>query len=352
MEPSRKNLEIKLLGNVSLRLDGQPVTGLPSRAAEALLIYLGFQDRPVPRETLAEFLWADRTPKQGLTNLRTVLTALRRELGDFLVISRKEVGFNHEASYTLDAHSFEHTLGELSPALQSPERLGDLSARQLQTALDYYQGDFLEGFYLRDGRGFEEWAAMERERLRRLAHIGFRRQVQYYLRQGDFPAGIQNAERLLALDPLDENSHRQMMQLLLRDGQRNAAIKQYQRCRELLADELGVVPSPATTRLFDRLRSTPFPPPQKIPPPPTPFIGRGTQIKLGTRRIIDQECRLLSILGPGGIGKTRLAVELAREGRSDSPGALSRRYFLYLPGKCKRSGLPYEHPCRSNGLCI
>ncbi len=322
------------------------------RAAEALLIYLAFQDRPVSRETLAEFLWADRTPKQGLTNLRTVLTALRRELGDFLVITRKEVGFNHKSSHALDALSFEHTLDELSTALQSPEPLGDLIARQLQTALDFYQGDFLEGFYLRDGRGFEEWAALERERLRRLAHSGFRRQVQYYLRQGDFPAGIQNAERLLALDPLDENSHRLMMQLLLRDGQRNAAIKQYHRCRDLLADDLGVEPSPATTSLFERLRTTPFPPPQKIPPPSTPFIGRGAEIKLGTRRIIDRECRLLSILGPGGIGKTRLAVELARRVAQNSPRALFGWHILYLPGECERAGVPDEHHCRSFGFQI
>ena len=179
MDPSQSTLEIRLLGSVSLELEAQPVTGLPSRAAEALLIYLSYQDRPVSRETLAELLWADRTPKQALTNLRTVLTGLRRELGEFLIISRKEVGFNHNAAVTIDAMRFEERLQELSTTLQSPTPLTETASRDLQASLDLYQGDFLEGFYLRDGRGFEEWAALQRERLRRLAHIGFRRQVTY-----------------------------------------------------------------------------------------------------------------------------------------------------------------------------
>ncbi|MBK8620034.1 MAG: hypothetical protein IPN96_23780 [Anaerolineales bacterium] len=76
-------LQLTVLGEVSIQKEGKRVTGLPSRAAEALIIYLAYNQRPVTREKLAELLWADRPLAQALTNLRTILTSLRREVGDF-----------------------------------------------------------------------------------------------------------------------------------------------------------------------------------------------------------------------------------------------------------------------------
>ncbi len=305
---------------MTIKLDGELVSGLPSRAAEALLIYLACHPHPLPRETLAELLWADRSQKQALTNLRTILAGLKRELGDFLTITRQLIGFNHQTDYWLDSAALEAHLKGLEPGLKPDTSPTADEIALLQTALDLYQGDFLAGFFLREGRGFEEWAALQRERLRRLAHDGFRQLVRTHLEQGEYLPGIRYADRLLVLDPYDERTHRQMMLLQARAGNRNAALKHYQVCRERLMEDLGVEPSAATRELFEHLAATPFPPPHNLPQIATPFIGREPEIEAILRRLSSPHGRLVSILGPGGVGKTRLAIEAALRIVQNRPG--------------------------------
>jgi predicted ATPase/DNA-binding SARP family transcriptional activator len=313
-------LQIYLLGNVSINLDNQPVGGLPSRAAEAMLIYLACHDHPIPRETLAELLWADRSQKQALTNLRTILTSLKRELGEYLIITRQSIAFNHAADYWLDTVALEEQLNRLKPALLADSRLDEDEIEQLQNTLDLYQDAFLAGFYLKDGRGFEEWAAVQRERLRRLAYTGFRQLVRTLHDQGDYLNGIRYADQLLLMDPYDEDAHRQMMWLQARSGKRNAALKHFQSCQNRLIEDLGVEPSPATIKVFERLRATSFPPPDNLPQTTTAFIGREVEVKAVLRRLSRSSGRLVSILGPGGVGKTRLAIEAARRIVQTRPG--------------------------------
>ena len=115
----KNNLDLYLLGNVALKLNDRPLVGLPSRAAEALLIYLACHHRPISREVLADLLWSGRTQKRALTNLRTILTSLRRELEEYLVITRQTLAFNHDADYWLDTAAFERQLTQLTPLIQS-----------------------------------------------------------------------------------------------------------------------------------------------------------------------------------------------------------------------------------------
>jgi DNA-binding SARP family transcriptional activator len=103
-------LRISLLGDIAIRLGGDTIAGLPSRAAEALLIYLACNPRPVAREKLAELLWAERSAAQALANLRTILTPLRRELGDYLIVTRHSLAFDHSRAHWLDAAEFEAEL--------------------------------------------------------------------------------------------------------------------------------------------------------------------------------------------------------------------------------------------------
>jgi predicted ATPase len=326
-----KSLIIRLLGHVVIEVDGRPLSGLPSRAAEALLIYLVCHDQPVPRETLADLLWSERTQKQGLTNLRTILTGLRRELDDYLMITRQTLAFNYAATYRLDVAEFESQLNQLQPELQGITPLPPETAHRLQTAIDLYQGDFLATFSLREGPEFEAWVLLKREGLRRLAALGLRRLVAHYLSAHDYQEGLRQAERLLALDPYDDHSRRQMIWLLARSGQRNAALQHYQSYARLLADDLGVEPEPATTALFKRLQNLSLPPPHQLPPEPTPFVGRKTELVEIETTLSRPDCRLLSILGPGGMGKTRLALEIARRFVQQQPGRfLDGVYFAPL----------------------
>ncbi|MCA9933040.1 MAG: hypothetical protein KC415_03915, partial [Anaerolineales bacterium] len=298
-------LTIRLLGGVSIALADQPVTNLPTRKAEALLIYLACQQRPFPREFLAELLWDDRSQEQALANLRSILSSLRRTFKPYLTITRQSVAFNHESEYWLDVAEFEKQLeiGNWKLAgsnLQSP-------ITNLQQTAALYRGHFLEGFYLRDSRGFEEWALLERERLDRTAVSLLWQLVIKHSDNGEYAPALQYTEQLLHLDNLSERAHRQKMLLLARTGQHNAALQHYDACCRLLADELGVEPTPETDTLLAQIRAARETTPPPLPPPPPHFVGRETAQAHLLTLVRNPACRVIPLLGPGGIGKTRPA---------------------------------------------
>ena len=130
-------LEISLLGGLSIEENGQPVTGLASRKAEVLLAYLVCSGEAHARETLADLLWDERPHKQGLANLRAVLTSLRKQFAAYLIITRHTVAFNFESTYRLDTAEFT--------ALLAAAQKRAAAEAQLAEAIDLYRGDFLEG---------------------------------------------------------------------------------------------------------------------------------------------------------------------------------------------------------------
>lgn len=324
-------LTIYTLGQLTILLDGQPLVGLSSRTGEALLIYLMRHRQPLPRQVLADFFWDERAPERAAANLRTLLTMMRKALGNHLLIDRHSVGFKHESDYWLDIAELEDRLTALEPAIHSSAPLTEETANALQGAVDLYRGAFLAGFYLSESRGFDEWMILTQERLRHQVEMGLRRLVAYQVENGLYEDGRVYAGRLLTLDPYYEAGHRQMMWLLTRSGQRNAALEHYQNCRRLLADELGVDPSPATTAVYEQIRALEFPPPSRLPRQPDPFVGREEELTAITRQLAQAGCRLLTLIGPGGMGKTRLAVEAAGRLRQQRPGLfLDGTFFIPL----------------------
>ncbi len=170
-------------------------------------------------------------------NLRTVLASLRKELGDFLEITRETAAVNPDADIWLDVHELETKLG----------------SGLVAEGVNLYHGPFLEGFFIREARGFEDWMYLERERVQRRVLEGLNDRVAFDLQRGAFRLGIENAARLLVMDPLDENAHRQMMLLLACSGQRSAALSQYETCRQTLANELGIEPSEEVQEVYEAL---------------------------------------------------------------------------------------------------
>jgi predicted ATPase len=117
---------------------------------------------------------------------------------------------------------------------------------------------------------------------------------------------------LLQLEPWQESAHQQLMLALARRGDYTAALAQYETCRRLLAEELGVKPMPETTRLYERIRAArDLPYRHHLPSQPTPFIGRETALQELARLLSDPSRRLVTITGPGGAGKSRLALQAA-----------------------------------------
>lgn len=310
-------LVIRLFGGVEIELAGRPLTDLGTRKADALLAYLVCHHRPFAREQLAELLWDEREQQQALANLRSVLSVLGRKLQPYLLITRQTVAFNHDSDYWLDTAEFERLAAETS-------------LTNLQQALSLYRGDFLEGFYLRDCRGFEEWSLVERERLQRLAVSGLRLLVEDCAARGRYQTGLELVDRLLQIDNLSEYAHRQKMNFLLRSDRRNAALHHYEQVSGLLSAELGIEPSPATQALYRRFLALDFPPPCRLPANLTPFVGRQPEIAAILHRLNSPDDRLITILGPGGVGKTRLAIAAAETIARQQPGLFLDGIF-YLP---------------------
>ncbi|RME48522.1 MAG: hypothetical protein D6796_06165 [Caldilineae bacterium] len=308
-------LEIQLLGGMTILKGGQPVQGLASRKAAALLVYLACTGRPHPREMLADLLWDDRSQAQAMSNLRVLLSSLRKQLGDYVTITRYEAAFDTGSDYRLDTVELAAEVEAARQALQESRLLSPEGAARLAKAVALYRGDFLAGFHIADSLGFEEWRLLEQERLRRLAIEGLHILADHYLQTGDYQAGIEQATRLLELDFLYESAHRLLMLLLARSRRRSAALQQYETCVSVLQAELGVDPSPETTALYDRIRVAPVTLPLNLPPDSTPFVGRGVELAGIVNRLTDPACRLLTLVGPGGIGKSRLAIQVARNCR-------------------------------------
>jgi len=316
-----ETLEVRTLGGLTILHNGTAITGFDSRKVPALLVYLACAERPQSREVLAELFWEDRPQSQSQSNLRVALSNLRKTVGPFVDITRDTAGMS-DGGWQVDAFAFEERLTHAGkdPAL-------------LEKAIALYRGDFLEGFYI-DGQGFEDWALLERERLRFRAMEALDRLIDCHVSQRDYAGGIAAATRLLHLDPLREKTHRQLMQLLALSGEREAALGQYDTCRRMLADEFGVQPAPETTALYQRIRAgelvpepvtlaetytepEPAPAPEwqrprhNLPPQPTSFVGREPDIAAIIEQLAAPDCRLLTLVGPGGMGKTRLALAVA-----------------------------------------
>jgi DNA-binding SARP family transcriptional activator/predicted ATPase len=299
-------LKIHTFGTFAIELNGEPVTDLKTRTAEAVLIYLIAQRKPVARTTLASFFWDDRPQSQAGANLRTVLSRLRGVLGNYLVVTRESVFFNFEENYWVDAFLFEQKMtGYLA---QPTDHIADI-----ERCLALYQGDFLVGLWLSDSRGFEEWVAVLRERLHHMAVLGFAQVVQAAHDSGRYSHGLSLAERWLTLNTLDEQVHRQLMWLYMRSGQKHLALGQYEKCRHLLETELATPPSTQTKAAYTQIRDRAFPPVVKLPAYATPFFGRQKKISEIVAWIMDVEnAGILTLLGMGGSGKSRLATEIGQ----------------------------------------
>jgi WD40 repeat protein/DNA-binding SARP family transcriptional activator len=246
-------LHLALLGHLEIRRAGAAVTGFTSNKVQALLCYLAVTGRPHLRPALAGLLWGELPDTSAQNNLRKALSILHQLLGPCVDISRDSVAFNRTSAYWLDVEAFEDGAGSA---------VGKTDAERLEKAVALYRDDFLAGFYVHDAPAFEEWALAERARLRMLALQALHTLAVHYSRMGQAgrAAAIDYTTRLLALEPWREEAHRQLMLLLAASGQRSAALAQYETCRRLLAEELGVEPSAEIRETYDLLLKGERPP--------------------------------------------------------------------------------------------
>jgi len=320
------HLDIQLLGSLQISLDGNPLTGFATDKARALLAYMALESaHPQRRDVLATLLWPDQPDNKARQNLRQTLLYLRQSLHEeecaetpFLLVDRDTVKFNHTADYSLDVTQFE----TLSRACQQHHHRSRESCRpclqRLERMADLYRGEFLEHFFLGDSTLFEEWATLKREWLHREAIEALFTLTEYHTRHGDLARARQHAWRQVELEPWREEAHRQLMRLLALAGERSAALAQYETCRRILQQELGVEPMTETTTLFEVIKREEIqakPPDNGLPALPTRFVGRETELAELAEWLSAPDCRLVTVVGSGGIGKSRLALRVLEEQR-------------------------------------
>jgi DNA-binding SARP family transcriptional activator len=268
------HLSLSLLGPFQMTLDGQPVTGFKSNKVRALLAYLAVEaHRPHRREVLAGLLWPDWPDREALSNLRYALANLRQVIGDrtaeppFLLITRDTLQFNTASDHSLDVADFERQIAAGQRQIADQKDLQS-AIRHLQSAIHLYQGSFLEGFSVSDSPAFEEWALFTREQIARQMSSALHGLAATYEQRGQYEPARSCAWRQVELEPWDEAAHQQLMRTLALSDQRSAALAQYETCRRLLAEELGVEPAAETTRLYEQIRDGKLQAP--VPPPASP----------------------------------------------------------------------------------
>ncbi len=333
-------LTLSLLGSFQATLDGKTIAGFESDRVRALLAYLAVEcDRPHRRETLTGLLWPDWPDTSALTNLRNSLANLRKAIGDreaavpAISANRETLQFNISGSSWVDVHTFR--------MLTAP----DQPIERLEEGIALYRGPFLEGFGLKDSPLFDEWQQRVRDQLLRQCLSALERVSDHHQQSGNLEKAIAAALKQVDLAPWQEEAHRRLMSLLALNGQRSAALTQYETCCHLLQKELGVEVSPETTLLYQQILNgelatqSETPDSSKTPAQlfnspelPTwqiPFVGRRTLLGEIQERLQDPDCRLLTLLGPGGSGKTRLAAETAVRQAQAFPDGV---YFALLAG--------------------
>lgn len=297
-------LRIRLFGTPIIERDGKPLPPFKSRKVFGLLAYLALQRGEHSRSHLAGLLWSDCSEEQALTNLRFALWNLNQVLGVSIVqADRASVELKTMPTCVFDTDEFFDALRQAENNRQG-ESPATIAA--LERAVALYRGDLLAE--LDSESLFNEWLQRERMRLREYALDALYRLAQFYLAQRHLPKAITTLRRLLEFDPWREEAHRLLMLALARNGQRTAALAQYVACKQMLATELGVSPSAQTTHLYERIRVAEHLPRHNLPPSFTPFIGRAKEFAEILTLLNQPECRLLTLVGAGGIGKTRLAL--------------------------------------------
>lgn len=294
------SFRIQLFGPPQLTRDGAAIRRFESRKALVLFAYLVVRNTPVPRSQLAALFWPEQAETRGRGNLRRVLHNLAMLLPNCLLVERHTVQFNRAAAILVDVYAFA-------------ELVSQGTSTALEAAVALYRGAFLDGVFLDDCPDAEAWLLQQRDTWQQRVIAALEKVAEQHRAQHAFPAAIEALERVVELDPWHEEAHRTIMHLLQASGARDAALAHYQGYVQRLRDELGATPADETRALFDHISrggatDSPLIPRHAIPMPPTSLLGRTAELAQVVRFLTQPTCRLLTLTGPGGTGKTHLAL--------------------------------------------
>lgn len=333
-------LTVSCFGDLTARLDRTPVTGLTNSKALALWVYVAAQGKPCPRSVLSSLFWGESGEAAARTSLRQTLRRLRQLLPGFIEAGDHVVTVPAGAAAACDLLTMYRLLDADPPA--GAALLG-LNVESL-----------FAGLQLRHAPAFDDWLAHTRDdALRRTLEAMGR--AAAHCRADDPQLAVALHRRCLALAPWAENHHRALMALFMDLGDAPSALAQFEACRSALAAELDVGPHPDTVALAQGIRAqagrasaqaedllpaaaeviapgptvAPAPVPRHTPtwPSPTLSLGREAELRRVTALLTGAHGRIVSIVGPGGVGKTHLALRAGERLHADFAG---RVFFVPL----------------------
>ncbi|MBV7334095.1 hypothetical protein KFU94_38850, partial [Chloroflexi bacterium TSY] len=363
---AESDLRLYLLGGFRAEFCSQPLRKFKTAKVRALLVYLAIESEwPHERSALAGLLWPEMQEQAALRNLTQTLVRVRKAICDeqatppFLLMSRQTIQMNQASHFWVDVHDLLQ-----GTALVQVNHHSLLEARevaQLEALVGLYDGEFLAGFSLPECEAFEEWLLFKREQIQQQVLDILDILTESHIGLGNYSDAQQFAQQQLGIAPWRENAYRQLMTSLAYDGQRAAAMAQYEKCRQVLEIELDIEPEESTTVLYRQIKSgefqtaestkietaeeTPivldsptlpsvsesiqtqssqeaeaqisvvypstFPIRHNLPAQSKEMVGRTNERSLIIRHLLDPLQRLVTLFGMGGAGKTRLAVSVA-----------------------------------------
>lgn len=250
------NLEIYMLGNLKILLNGKPVLGNMSNKAAALLCFLALnRSKAFSREKLSSIFWDSAASDTARYNLRYTLWSLRKIFNaeknqpEVILTDKDSCYINPELEITTDVQDMENLLSSLQhDSSVEPIRL-------LEKIKKIYKGDFLEGFYINKSVEFNDWVFFERERLQRIYFEALNYMSKLYIKSGDYRRSIEILNEMLRINPLQEDLYEGLIKNYMELGDRNSALSQYRRCCNILREELNISPNENIISLYQQIKS-------------------------------------------------------------------------------------------------
>ncbi len=324
-------IRIYLFGYPRVEVGSEAVV-VPRRKALALLSYLCVTQSHHSRDVLASLLWPEEESAKSYAFLRNALWVLHQTpLDPWVLATRHMVGLRPDDSLWVDIAEFRRLLQTCRRHKHPESELCSEGAEALQAAVELAPSGFLAGFVVDESRAFEEWQYSESDLLAQELSSALSRLSDHFESRGDAETALRYAQRRLAQETLDESAYRTLMRLQARRGDRAAALRTFDECIRVLDEELGLAPSEDTRSLADEIRtrtlsrSTPRAPQtarRELPAFRSAIVGREEDVERILRLLDDGDCRLITVTGPGGSGKTRLAVDVAERATRFSEGVL------------------------------